>query len=81
MEGINGVQCDYSVSKSVIIVFSNSVLRTKFGLIFNLGLVNSCYVWANFQLGFSQLMLRLVNSCYVWPNFQLGFGQLMLRLA
>ena len=59
MEGINGVQCDYSVSKSVITVFSNSVLRTKFGLIFNLGLVNSCYVWPNFELGFGQLVLHL----------------------
>ena len=46
MEGINGVQCDYSVSKSVITVFSNSVLWTKFGLIFNLGLVNLCYAWS-----------------------------------
>ena len=27
MEGIDGVQCDYSVSKSVITVFSNSVLQ------------------------------------------------------
>ena len=47
MEGINGVQCDYSVSKSVITVFSNSVLRTMFGLILNLG----------FQLRFGQLVL------------------------